>query len=492
MAKRIVVDILSRNAGVTGSSKIITITFPEPIYTPNGISKVVSFMVDCGILQGEDDADSYNRYIPYSQVEDLAFVLLTHAHADHYGLIPLLIKQGFLNPIFTTATTKLFLKTVALEDCFKIMKRSSKKAHLEPVYEERDIEIMKQMMIGCPYNEKITYNDYIHFYFFSNGHVPGAASIFLEITYPGYKPIQLFFTGDYNNHNMFFPVEPIPEWVIDKEVFIITESTYGNVSSKQINDDSSNLVDNVVSALYQNKQVLIPGFAFGRIQEILADLQAPFTDGRLKPSIPVYVDGTTAVENTKLFLEGSFKMYPYRRNFLPKSTCFVENKKERQMILNDPSAKIILASSGMASYGASSVYVKHFIEDPTCLIHASGYVSPSSTLGKLKALPTNCSTCLGKEIYTKRANILDTKKYSAHAKNDVLIALLKQFKKINGIFIDHGEPMVREYFRTLIKDSVNTKDVVILSPSYAFRITSDQIVSRYPIIPKKERKEDAS
>jgi len=478
--KRILVDVQEANSGVSGSCQLYTIYFPEEIVTANGFTNKLSFMADCGSAQGNDEKNGYiNPFYDHINLEDVSFILLTHAHLDHYGNIPRLIKNGFYNPIFTTKETATFLERVSLDDCYKIQKRVAKRTHTEPLYEEFHINLMKQMMIPCKFNQKIVYNDNICFYFFSNGHVPGAAVILIRISLLGYETVNLLLTGDYSSKNKFFKVTPIPEWVTNLPVTIVTESTYGATNSSDVNAPC--LINNLAKLLSEQKRIIIPTFAFGRTQEVLADINQAILCGKLPKNTIVNLDGTTAQENTRLFLEGTFDMFPSMQNFIPKNTVWVSGKIHRRKIIDAHMPSITIASSGMLSYGASQVYVRHFISDPNSAIHLSGYCSPCSNAGKLKDADIGSKVNVGGFSTIKQAKMYETAEYSAHDKADDFIRFFNQFKIINSIYIRHGEPDTKNKFDKRIRQEVNVKgNIAVSSIDYIFRITSDGIVSSFP------------
>lgn len=466
MAKQqMYLELTDEKDGVTGTCQHVNAFFPGTVFGAAGFTRNIPFMVDCGSFQGLDNVDQLNTTFNFD-VSSLDFSILTHAHLDHYGRYPLAVKQGFHAPIFTTYPTKTFLSEVFLEDCLSIEKRRSKKLGTEPNYEENEIKEFKRYMIPCDFNQVIQYNDNIKIYFFSNGHVPGAAITLVQISYPEQEPINLIFTGDYSNKNAFFPVKPLPDWVFElPNVTIIIESTYGNTKFSDLREDC--LIENIVLSLKQKKTCIIPAFAFGRLQEVLYKLKEAQDMGKLNPKYPIYVDGKTAIGCTGLFATGAFKMYPSAKNFLPQNLTFVQDKNLRRFLITDPTSKVIVASSGSGSYGASQSYINGYCSNPDAMIHATGHIFPDSKIGRLKE-DENCA-----------ALFFDTDEFSAHAKQEVLLEFPRHFNHLRSIGVHHGEESSKETLANLYTENYGV-NVHVISSNSVYRITSNGIVLTYP------------
>lgn len=471
MAKRIFLDLNDEKNEVTGTSQLFDAYFPKAVYGVNGYTKNISFICDCGTFQGNDNDEELNSSFRYD-VTKPEFAILTHAHFDHYGRFPMAIKQGFQGPIFTTYVTKTFLSQVFLDDCLKIEKRYAKKKGTEPIYTESHTVKMVSYMIPCAYHKRIQYNENICMYFFDNGHVPGATVTLVQLTCPGYDEINIIISGDYNDHNTFFKVNPLPEWVYElPNLIIIIESTYGGTRTKDLRPAC--FIKNIIKSLSQGKTCIIPSFSFVRTQEVNYALKEAQDIGRLNPNIPIYNDGKTAIGCTNLFLEGTFKMYPHMREFLPQNLTFVEDKDLRKFLKRDSTPKIVVASSGSGSYGPSQSYIEAYSSNPNAIIHATGHVFPDSKLGRL--ISENNTAC----------QIFDTDEFSAHAKQDVLVErFVKPFIKhkkqnVKAIVIHHGEEEPKSDLKNVIEDNYDIP-VYILSNNTTLRITSDGVVASIP------------
>lgn len=465
MEKRIYVDLSDEKDGVTGTCQLFDTFFPRSVLATKGFTRNIPFIVDCGSFQGLANENHLNDTFNFD-ITKPEFGILTHGHLDHYGKYPFAINQGFYAPIFTTYVTKTFLSQVFLEDCLKIEKRHAKSLDVPSRYNEEDIEKMERLMVGCAYNKRIQYNENICIYFFDNGHVPGAAITLVQLTFPECEEINFVITGDYNDCNMFYKVNPLPEWVHQlKNVVIIMESTYGGTYSYDLRPDC--FIDNTVKSLLQGMTCINPTFAFGRMQEVLYKLKQAQDELILPKKYPIYVDGKTGIGCTNLFLERAFKMYPHAQDFLPENLEFVESKDHRKFLMSDPRPKIFAASSGSGSYGASSSYISGYRHNPNAMVHATGHIFPDSKLGRMR------------NDDTVAAQFFDTDEFSAHAKMEKLLDFPEPFENVLCIFVTHGETTSREALIDGLSERYDTK-VFNLTSDTTFRITSDGVVATFP------------
>lgn len=470
MVKRIYVDLTDEKDGVTGTCQLFNAFFPGLVSSAYDKSNNIPFMLDCGTFQGTDDEERLNTSFGFD-ISKPEFAILTHGHLDHYGRFPLAIRKGFYAPIFTSYVTKAFISEVFLDDCLNIEKKHAKKLGMEPSYDEYEVEKMKNIMVPCPYHKEIKYNDNISIYFFDNGHVPGAVVTLLHLTYPGYDEINIVISGDYNDHNTFFKVSPLPQWVYDlPNVTIIIESTYGDTKASELRPAC--FIKNIVKALEQNKTCVVPTFSFVRTQEVLYSLKEAQDTGKLNPKYPIFIDGKTAIQCTQLFLDGIFKMFEHTKDFMPQNYQIIEDKTFRRYVNHNSdlsiSPKIIVSSSGMGSHGPSQYHIESNVNNPNAIIHATGHISPESKLGKLRdddSIP---------------ALFLDTDEYSAHAKQEVLKKFITPFKNVKSIGVTHGDPLTKEFFAKNLLDTFFETSVHVISSDTLFRITSDGIVACFP------------
>ena len=220
---RTYVDIMDLHNEVTGSCHFLVIKFPN-----NETAKIV---VDCGLFQ-EKENDSYNRGFPFD-ADKLDCVLVTHNHVDHTGRLPLLVKQGYRNEIYCTGATKM-LMPLALVDSCKVLRDLSRRNNQKQLYSEGDVNECVSQLKAVEYEKTFNIHRFVKATFFKNGHLLGAAMILLQIQYEDEASINLLFTGDINFSNMFFDVDPLPNWVKELPLTVIQESTYGDMDKEEI------------------------------------------------------------------------------------------------------------------------------------------------------------------------------------------------------------------------------------------------------------------
>lgn len=449
-------DIMSFNSEVTGSLNLGVVKFPD--------CSTTKFAVDCGLFQERKYAKKNNK-LPFD-AETLDFMLVTHNHIDHIGRLPFAVKKGFYRNIYMTKETSYLIKP-ALKNSHRVLRSTAKRDHHEVLYSEMDVQRTMEKVVGCDYEETVQITPNIKATFLSNGHLIGAAMILLQISYEGCEDINLLFTGDYNNKNMFFDVLPVPDWVKKLPLTIIQESTYGNMDSTEIVECYE---DNTVKAINERKTVLTPVFSLGRSQEILYVTKKLQEAGKLSKDIPIYFDGKLAIEYTKLYLSGKLKSIKEEmRDFLPEHLIYVD-EKSRTKALYDQSSKIILTTSGMGTYGPAQTYIPEYLSRENALIHFTGYTAEGTLGEKIKTAKKNSSVNVGGVMVIKKADVEYTMEYSAHAKADEMIDFLRQFSNIRFIGLNHGEEKTKMNFGERILKEIKPKRLGILEAETLFRV----------------------
>ena len=456
------VDIMSLHPGVTGSCNLCIAKFPN--------TKTIRFIVDCGLFQ-ESEYDELNYVLPFN-AEELDFCLVTHNHVDHTGRLPYIVKEGFSKNIYATEDT-CKLMPLALNDSCRVLRDVARRKNVKYLYEEENVEETVRLLKGCRYNETISICDgLIKITFFTNGHLVGAAVILVQICYPGYDDINLLFTGDYNNKNMFTSVKKIPKWVRELPITVVQESTYGNMDSGEI---TLSFKENVLNCLENRGTVVALVFSLGRAQEILYEIKMMQTLGELDTRIPIYFDGKLAIKYTELYLNGKLNLRDDMRDFLPENLTFV-NKENRAKVLYSTEKKIILTTSGMGSYGPAQTYLPEYVARINALIQFTGFTAEGTLGSRLKNTLPGELVQIGGLIVKKRAQVEYTTEYSAHAKADEMIEFLKQFENLKLVLVNHGEPHVKVLFADRIVNEVEPKNVGLLGGEYFFRVNSYGLV----------------
>lgn len=461
------VDRYCRHSKVTGSS------FLYSIHWPNGEN--LRFVFDAGAKQGEKDIGFFNGIYPFNMAKT-SFVIISHNHLDHIGLLPILVRQGFTGQIYTSYPNSELL-SVALNDTTRIVEPELN----TPIATIEEVEKTLNLVVGCAYKKIIKPHKNVHIIFYSNGHLVGAVLTLIVITCPGQDDITLIHTGDYKDRNIFFNVELPPKQTRALNISnIVCESTYGNVDSTDSKFNKC-FYNNVSKALSDGLSVYCPTFAQGRHQEALYDIKT-WKDKELIPrDTIIVVDGKSSQTYNFKYQYDDLGILPEMRNFAPKNIIRVPQNQDkynvRREILSDSRPKIILSPSGMGNNGAAQYYLKHLIPRNDYLVHALGYSSPDSIVYRL--LHTNdgdsvsfCGENLLKHCITKK-----TSEKSAHSPRDILLKLIESFPNTKSISINHGETLVKKVLREYFLERLHLQEeqILISDPDYGVRIESNGI-----------------
>ena len=467
----------------------MNITFLGATKTVTGSNFLVEgagkkFIVDCGMYQGSTKDEMKNSEHFLFDVNEIDFMLLTHAHIDHSGRIPKLYNEGYRRPIYTTKAT-CDLCSIMLPDSGHIQemeiewrnrkrKREGKEA-LPPLYTAADA--IKSMEIFKPikYDEIIEIDPNIHVRFNDAGHMLGSSIIEVWVNENG-EEIKTVFTGDLGNNDI--PLLSSPT-MIERTDYLVMESTYGGRLHNR-NDDKAKMFLNIVSdTLEKGGTVVIPSFAVGRTQEILYELnnlKEQQDDEKFKKeyeklmSAPVYVDSPLAIsatevfkENMDLFDEETQEIMKRGDNPLEfpglKFTRTADESKELNE-KNEPS--IIISASGMCEVGRIKHHLKHNLWNPNSTILFVGYQAPG-TLGRKIVDGAKTVKIFGEEIAVN-ARIEYIEGYSGHADQEWLMNFIYSYiNKPKHIFLVHGEPEGQLTLKNKILEELN---IPVTIPEY--------------------------
>ena len=442
------------------------------------------FLVDCGMYQGSA-SDEYENEEPFLfDVNEIDFMLLTHAHIDHSGRIPKLYNEGYRNRVIATKAT-CDLCSIMLPDSghiqemeveWKNRKRLRKGENpLPPLYTAEDAAKSLEIFTPVKYDEIIDVDDNIKVRFNDAGHMLGSAIIEVWVTENG-KTEKIVFTGDLGNNDI--PLLSPPTMIEDAD-YLVMESTYGNRLHIRNDDKASLFLDIVYETLEKGGTVVIPSFAVGRTQEILFELnrikeekhdEEFYKKYKRLMSVPVYVDSPLAIsatevfkENMDLFNEETQKIINSGDNPLEfdglKFTKTADESKE--LNASDESA-IIISASGMCEVGRIKHHLKHHLWEPNSTILFVGYQAPG-TLGRKLVDGEKKVKIFGEEIAVN-ARIEYIEGYSGHADQEWLLNFVYSFiKKPNHIFLVHGEPEGQVVLKQKIEE---TTDIPVIIPEF--------------------------
>ncbi len=453
------------------------------------------FLVDCGMYQGSNNEEMRNHEPFDFNVNEIDFVLLTHAHIDHSGRLPKLYVDGYRGPVITTKATA-DLCSIMLPDSGHIQEqeiswRNRKRIRegkdpLLPLYTAQDAIDSMEIFKPVNYDEIVEIDPNIHVRFNDAGHMLGSAIIEIWVTEDG-KQTKAVFTGDLGNNDI--PLLSSPT-MIDNTDYLVMESTYGSRLHLR-NDDKANLFLNIVSeTLNKGGTVVIPSFAVGRTQEILYELNGlkeKHDDEEFKKkyqtlmSAPVYVDSPLAIsateifrENANLFDEETQKLIQSGDNPLEfPGLQFTRTADESKALNEKNESSIIISASGMCEVGRIKHHLKHHLWEPNSTILFVGYQAPG-TLGRRLVEGEKMVKIFGEEIAVN-ARIEYIEGYSGHADQEWLLNFIYSFiTKPKHIFLVHGEPESQEVLKEKILETVG---IPVTIPDYGQTYTLDENLS---------------
>lgn len=445
------------------------------------------FLVDCGMFQGSKTLKALNyEDFPFNPRE-IDFVLLTHAHIDHSGLIPRLIRKGFSGPVYATEGTRDLL-TYMLPDSGHIQemevkqlnRRRRQRAHgaLAPIYTHNDGERALDHFRALPYEEWHQIGAGTRVRYWNAGHILGAASIELELTSDGVNSERqrLLFSGDIGpDHKLFHP-DPDGPAGLD---YVICESTYGGRNRTDISAQARRnaLRVEVRTALEQEGVLLIPSFAVERTQELLADLAILINQGAL-PRVPVFLDSPLAIRATEVFAAHAESLEDIGEHgsiFNHPSFHFTESVDQSKAIGRYSGGIIVIAASGMCDAGRIRHHLKHFLSNKRTTVLIVGYQAPG-TLGRLLLEGASAVRIQGSDILVK-ARIRSVDFYSGHADGEGLLDWIRtRFPIKRGLFLVHGEKAGLEALRDAVVESGLTPNrIVIPELDEAFDLTAGDL-----------------
>lgn len=427
-----------------------TVTGSKHLLTTDSGKKI---LLDCGMFQGEGhDTRPLNAHWGFDPRE-ISYVILSHAHIDHSGLLPKLYKDGFKGKIYATAGTIALCEIMLLDsariqesDLKYINKRKIEKKEktIEPLYDEEDAKQALDNMEELPHNGFKELDDEVGVETFESGHILGSVALHLHLKKQDGKKITLTFTGDIGRKDDAIIKGPAP---FPQSDYIICESTYGNRLHEVQTNVEEKLLQVVTSTCVVNQgKIIIPAFSIDRTQEIIYALDRMAYSGKL-PKIDVYVDSPLSVKATQImskhreYFNSSILEYISRDGnpFDFPNLHYVETAEESKKINTLKKPCIIISASGMAEAGRVKHHIKNNVEDPKNTILLVGYASESSLAGRLKA--GDREVRIFGEFFSVKAKVESMENFSAHGDyNEMLEYLTSQNAgAVRKLFLVHGE-----------------------------------------------------
>ena len=449
---------------VTGSKHLIT--------TTDGFR----VLLDCGLFQGIN-TDELNQDFHFNPA-DVDVLVLSHAHIDHTGLVPRLVRQGFKGPIFCTPAT-LDLCEIMLRDSARIQvkdlervnkrRRNRNEPELNLLYDETDVQQALDQMQPVAYGKRTYLNPNVSFLYTDTGHLLGSAAISLTITEPGTdgKPSEkkLFFSGDIGrpDDKILRTFETFPQ-----ADYILCESTYGATVHEPEADMKAHLLRILTETCVNQKgKLLIPAFAVDRTQELIYALDQLSSDGKL-PVIPVYIDSPMSVSATTVMRQHEEDFNPEILAYIKKdgdafdfpNLHYISDVEQSKAINAQEGPCVIIAPSGMAEAGRIKHHIKNNIENPSTTILFVGYASPSSLGGALKRGDKEVTIFGERYPVNARIEIMDS--LSAHGDSVEMLQFLscQNPAAVKTLYLVHGELEKQEIWRDKLI-AAGFKNVVI-------------------------------
>ena len=418
-----------------------------------------SFLLDCGLFQGMGrDTDSLNAKFGFDATK-VDYVILSHAHIDHSGLLPKLVKEGFTGTIYCTPGTRA-LAEILLEDSAMIQRDDAKYGNkrrakqglppIEPLYDMDDVNLTIPLFKAVDYNTPTKISDSVEVLFTDAGHIIGSAAVSLKIK-NGENVESLTFSGDIGRYRDMILRSPSEFPHAD---YIIIESTYGDKLHDLIHTTPDDLLKWIESTCVEQKgNLIIPAFSVGRTQEILFELNQLSLEKRL-PHIPIYVDSPLSMEATEVL-----KKFPKYFNkkiqkilevdddpFDFEGLRYIKSVEESKALNEDLHPKVIISASGMADAGRVKHHIKNNISNSKNTILLVGYCEPHSLGGRLMNGAKEVK--IYSELYDVVAKVGSIRSMSAHGDYEDLMQFLacQTPDLVKQVFVVHGEAEVQDHF----------------------------------------------
>lgn len=425
-------------------------------------TSTLKLLVDCGMIQGSNVAENENyEEFPFNPRE-IDYVLVTHAHLDHVGRIPKLVKDGFTGQIIATGATSR-LAYLIMEDSTRILAHEAARENKDPIYTEDDVLAAKALMQEAEYRKPIQLDDKTTVEFFDAGHILGSAQI--KITH---EDKSIVFSGDLGN-------PPVPILKATEHVghsnYIVMESTYGARNHEDKEERVSIMRQAIMDTINAGGVLMVPAFAMERTQELLYEINNLVNNKQI-PQVPIFLDSPLAIKATNIFKD-------FKHMFDKESHELMKDDKdlfdfpglrmtlttEESKAINDyPNPKVIIAGSGMAQGGRILHHIERYISDPNSTYLIVGFQVYGS-LGRrlLDGDPT--IKVHGQELEVK-AKVQAIGGYSAHADQDKLTEWVNEYDAagLKTIFLTHGEEGQALMLQDHLRRHTKVKDVQVPEP----------------------------
>lgn len=427
------------------------------------------FLVDCGMFQGPRIERDLNYATFQFRPAQIDFVLLTHAHIDHSGLLPKLLRQGFRGRILTTAATRDLLEWMLPDACgIQEIERERRNHHrrlrgaplYDPLYDEKDVLRTLRAIRTVTYDRPFEPVRGLEVSWHDAGHILGSASIRIAVG-SGKDQLTVLFSGDVGSEDDPLQAPPSPPSGVD---YLVLESTYGGRKRLVLDDEErlAQLERIVRESLARGGNLVIPSFAVERTQTLLYDLQTLFADGRLDP-VDVYIDSPLAIHITESFRPHLAHLQPGNSNakgngdhelFRDPNFHYTRTVPE-SVAINGVRGAIILSASGMCDAGRIQHHLRSNLPDPAATILFVGYQA-EGTLGRFLLEGKDTLRIHGKRVQV-RARIVEIDTYSGHADHEGLLAYARAVDVRRRCLLTHGQEPSRQALSQALQSQLEVK-----------------------------------
>lgn len=409
----------------------------------------ITILVDCGLVQGDKFAMNKNAEPFVYDPKAVDVLLVTHAHADHIGRIPKLVRDGFSGKIYSTTPTKE-LAGIMMQDALKVMQYEANKFGQEILYEEKDIKASLNLWQTVAYEEKFTLGKGIEVWYTDAGHILGSGMVHLV---RGDKKI--VFTGDVGN----VPQPLLRAPIVPKDYdYLVMESVYGDRLHEEVEERSALLRHYIEETKAKNGTLIIPAFSLERTQGLLFEINNMVEAGEIEP-LPVFLDSPLAITVTDTYRKYTDYLRSEIQNQIKNGDDifdfsglkFTPSIKDSEAISRQKDAKIIIAGSGMSHGGRILRHEKEYLDDPSTTLLLVGYQSVGS-VGRLLQDGAKTLTIDGEKVKVK-AKIAQIRGYSGHADRDQLLELVAHGgEKAKQVFVTMGEERSALFLTQRLRD----------------------------------------
>lgn len=441
-------------------------------------------LLDCGLHQGHrQEAYDLNKTLPFD-TGSISAAVLSHAHADHCGTLPLLAHEGYRNSIYCTPATAAIAHLIMTDsariqigDYRHLMELNPAGSFLPPLYDFDDVEAAAKLFSPVDYFHRsqqwTALNDRLRFKFYDAGHILGSAVTVIEVQEGG-ELKTVAFTGDLGNSNV--PILPDPEALTENIDALIIESTYGDRIHEPVSGAEDLLEGVIKDAVANGRRIIVPAFALGRTQELVYILHKLHKEGRI-PVIPIYIDSPLSNDITQVFAQykDDFDSESWRdfvrdeeSPFAFEKLKYIETAEESKALNTMSGPFMVIASSGMAEGGRVVHHLIHSLRDPEAIVILSGYQA-EHTLGR-RLQDGAPSVRIHDNWYDVRARILTINQFSAHADQNGLLAYISALKGLKKVFLVHGEAEAAKTLKTLLNQKLPHIEVQIPAPKEEFDV----------------------